>query len=138
VYYLALLGSRGLFEKIAAALRLDERISMKFPEILGNDRVLRLTQLAPRCVVPGSGADAVTRIDGRLSGTSLGAEVGVPGVIARAHGGSQRLAVRVGSGEPAEIAAIAEAHAGHEKGHGVALRLRSASLAPVVLGQRQA
>ena len=45
VDYLAFLGSRGLLEKIAAALRLDERVSVKFAEILGNDRVLRLPKL---------------------------------------------------------------------------------------------
>ena len=41
----------------------------------------------------------------------------MPGVIARADRGGQRLAVRVGSGEPAEIAAFAEAHAGDEEAH---------------------
>ena len=136
---LALLGSRGLLEKIAAAFRLDERVSVKFAEILGNDRVLGLPKLGARSVVPGTGADAVARIDGRLSGAILSAEVSVPGVIARANCGSQRLAVRVGSGQPAEIAAFAEAYAGDEKGHGVALRLRSALLAAflLLLGQRQ-
>jgi hypothetical protein len=56
-------------------------------------------------------------------------------VIAGANRGGQRQAVRVGSGEAAEIAAFAEAHAGDEEGHGVLRRLRAALLA--ALGQRQ-
>ena len=38
---LALLGSRGLLEKIAAALRLHERVSVKLGKVHGNVRVLR-------------------------------------------------------------------------------------------------
>jgi len=42
-------------------------------------------------VVPGTRTDAVARVDGRLSGASLRAEVCVPGVIARADRGSPML-----------------------------------------------
>ena len=63
----------------------------------------------------------------------------MPGVIASANRGSQRLAVRVGSGQSAEIAALAEAHAGHKKGHGMPLRLRPGLLPPCssFLGENQ-
>ena len=109
--------ARGLLEEIAAALRLDQRVTVKLAEVLGNDRVLRLAELGVGIVVPGAGADAVARIDGGLAGAGLRAEVGAPGVIARADGSGQRLAMRVGSGEAAEIAAFAKADAGDEEGH---------------------
>ena len=61
----------------------------------------------------------------------------MPGVISRADRGGQRQAVRVGSGEAAEIAAFAEARAGHKKAHGVMLRLGPALLAASLLFLRQ-
>ncbi len=76
-------------EQIAAALRLDERVSVKFAKVRGNNGVLRLPQLRERPVEPGPGADAVTRVDGGLSGASLSAGDHAPcrGVTARAHSG---------------------------------------------------
>src|ERR1700720_3016601 len=75
---LSMLVARGLLEKIAAALRLDERVSVKFAKVRGNDGVLRLPQLREGPVEPRPGAVTVTRVDDRLSGTSLRAEIGVP------------------------------------------------------------
>src|SRR6266481_1154833 len=46
--------------------------------------VLRLPQLRERPVEPRPAANTVTRVDGRLPGTSLSAEIGMPGVTARA------------------------------------------------------
>ena len=43
---LSMLVARGLLEQIAAALRLDERISVKFAKVRGNDGVLRLPPVA--------------------------------------------------------------------------------------------
>src|SRR5579875_3971270 len=59
----------GLFEEVAAALRLDKRVSVKFGKVCRNDRVLRRPQLRERPVEPGPGADTVPRVDGGLSGT---------------------------------------------------------------------
>ena len=53
----------------------------------------------------------------RLAGPGLCAQVGVPGAIARAGSVRELLAVRVGAGQPAEIAAVADEVAGHEKTH---------------------
>src|SRR5438105_1647742 len=83
---LSMLVACGLLEQIAAALRLDERVSVKFGKVRRNDGVLRLPQLRERPVEPRPGADTVTRVDGRLSGTRLGAEIGVPGFTGGAHG----------------------------------------------------
>src|SRR3984893_19143385 len=74
---LSMLVARGLLEQIAAALRLDERVSVKFAKVRGNDGVLRLPQLRERPVEPRPGADTITRVNGRLSGTSPGAEISV-------------------------------------------------------------
>src|SRR5262245_13704272 len=76
------------------------------------------------CIVPGAGADAVTSVDGGLTGTRLGAELGAPGLASRACRGRQRLAMRIRSREPAEIGAMAHARTGDEEGHRRALRRR--------------
>src|SRR5271167_4957034 len=67
---LAMLVACGLLEQIAAALRLDERISVKFAKVCRNNGVLRRPQLRERPVEPRSGADTVPRVDGGLPGTS--------------------------------------------------------------------
>src|SRR4029077_8361183 len=65
---LSMLVACGLLEEIAPALRLDERVSVKFAKVRGNDGVLRLPQLRERPVEPRHGADTVTRVDGRIPG----------------------------------------------------------------------
>src|SRR5690349_19305363 len=122
---LSMLVACGLLEQIAAALRLDERVSVKFAKVRRNDGVLRLPQLRERPVEPRPGADTVTRVDGRLSGTSLRAEIGVPGVTARAHSSRKRLAVRVGARKAAKVSAFTETDAGDEKGHSSRRRRRA-------------
>src|ERR1700722_765108 len=57
---LAMLVACGLFEQIAAALRLDESVSVKFSKVCRNDGVLRLPLLRERPVEPRPGADPVT------------------------------------------------------------------------------
>ena len=64
-----------------------------------------------------SGANTITRVDGGLSGASLGAEIGVPGVTARADSRRKCLAVRVGARKSTKVSAFAHADAGDEKGH---------------------
>src|SRR5215469_7288353 len=114
---LSMLVACGLFEEIAAALRLDKRVPVKFDKVCRNDGVLRRPQLRERPVEPGPGADTVTRVDGGLSGTSLSAEISVPGVTARADSRRKLLAVRVGAGKSAKVSAFSETNAGDEKGH---------------------
>ncbi len=70
---------------------------MKFGKVCRNDGVLRRPQLRERPVEPRPGADTVARVDGGLSGTSLSAQIGVPGVTAPADSRRKRLAVRVGA-----------------------------------------
>jgi len=142
---LSMLVACGLLEQIAAALRLDERVSVKFAKVRGNDGVLRLPQLRERPVEPRPGADTVTRVDGRLSGTSLRAEIGVPGFTARAHSSRKRQAVRVGARKSAKVSAFTETHAGHEKSHSSRSRRRGTggrrdalSIRRILLSQHQA
>src|SRR5438309_1544462 len=59
-------------------LRRFQRVAMQFILIGGNDAALR--------VVPGTGANTVARIDRRLTGARLGAEIGMPG-FGRTGGG---------------------------------------------------
>src|ERR1044071_2624281 len=76
---LSMLVACGLLEQIVAALRLNERIAVKLAQIRRDDGVLRRAQLRERPVEPRAGADTITRVDGGLSGASLGTEIGVPG-----------------------------------------------------------
>src|SRR5262249_39769733 len=115
----------GLFEEIAAALRLDKRVSVQFGKVCRNDGVLRCPQLRERPVEPGPGADTVTRVDGRLSRTSLSAEIRVPGVTARADSRRKRLAVRGGARKSAKVSAFTETDASDEKGHSSRSRRRA-------------
>src|SRR5215467_7683400 len=71
-------------------------------------------------VIPGAVADAVASVDGGLVARSLSAEISVPGFAGGAgSAGSfgELLAVRVGSGEAAEISAFARTHAGDKETH---------------------
>ena len=78
---------------------------------------MRRAQLRERPVEPRSGANTITRVDRGLSGASLGAEIGVPGVTARADSRRKRLAVRVGARKSPKISAFPHADAGDEEGH---------------------
>jgi hypothetical protein len=66
-------------------------------------------------------SDAVTSIRGWLIAASLRAEVGMPSVIAGANRCGECPAMRIRSGQPAEIGAFAHANAGDKKGHRVLL-----------------
>ena len=56
--------------------------------------------------LPGPMTDAVAGVDGRRPG--LRAHIGVPGARARSDRGGERLAVRVGAREAAQVAALPE------------------------------
>src|SRR6202790_1609711 len=114
---LTMLVACGLLEQIACALRLNQSIAVKLAQIRRDDGVLRRPQLRERPVEPRSGANTITRVDGGLSGASLGAEIGVPGVTARADSRRKCLTVRVGARKSTKVSAFAHADAGDEKGH---------------------
>src|ERR1700730_6479790 len=104
---LSMLVACGLLEQIAAALRLNQSIAVKLAQIRRDNGVLRGPKLRERPVEPRSGANTITRVDGGMSGASLGAEIGVPSVTARADGRRK----------PTKVSAFAHADAGDEKGH---------------------
>ncbi len=66
-------------------------------------------------ILPGPLADPVARIHRRLAVGSLGREIGAPGLAAGARRLRQCLAMIVGPGKTAEVAAIADADAGDEE-----------------------
>src|SRR5207302_10068555 len=111
---LSVLVARGLLEQVAASLRLDQRIAVQLAQVRRDDGVLRLPQLRERPVEPRSGANPITRVDRGLSWASLGAQIGVPGVTARADSRGKRLAVRVGARKAAKVSAFADAYAADE------------------------
>src|SRR5665213_2754355 len=142
---ISMLVACGLLEQIAAALRLNQSIAVKLAQVRRDNGVLRFPQLRERPVEPRPGADTVTRVDGRLSGTSLSAEIGVPGVAAPADCCCKRLAMRIGARKPAKVSSFTETDAGYEKGHPSLRRGRAAggrrdalSIRRVLLSQHQA
>jgi hypothetical protein len=68
-------------------------------------------------VLPWAAADAVARIDRRAHAVGARAQIGAPGMVARACLGGQGLADLVGAGQAAQVGALAAAGAGHEEGH---------------------
>src|SRR6478752_6656773 len=74
-----------------------------------NDRAL---EILPRAV-----ADAVARVDRRLAGGLLSAEIGAPGLAPRAVARRQGLAMRVGAFEAADVGALAGSGARDEERH---------------------
>src|SRR5262245_28454423 len=72
-------------------------------------------QIALR-VVPGSGPDAVARVDGWHIALLLLAQIGVPGAVAGTGGGSEILTNLIGAGEATEIARARD-RAGDEEAH---------------------
>jgi hypothetical protein len=78
-------------------------------------------------VLPRPAPDAVARIDGGLAVRRLGAEVGVPSVIAGPGALRKPLADLVRTRSTTEIRAFAGAGAGYEKGHVGLLRLQAAA-----------
>src|SRR5829696_8288072 len=106
---LALFGERGLLGEVVAG-------AVQFGDVLGDHRALG--------ILPRPLADAIARIDGRLTVGGLRREVGAPGLAAGSGRLRQCLAVIIRAGEPAEVAAIADAVAGQEETGIGRLRLR--------------
>ncbi len=95
---------------------------MQLRDILGDHDALG--------ILPGSLADAVARIHGRLAVGCLCREIGAPNLDSGsigARGLRQCLTVVVGTGETAEVAAVADAGRGQEETGVGRLRLRGLS-----------
>src|SRR5258707_14524439 len=90
---LSMLVPCGLLEQIAAALGLNQSIAVEFGQIRRDDGVLRRPQLRERPVEPRSGANTIPRVDGGLTGGSLGTGISVPGVSPPPHNRRPCLAV---------------------------------------------
>src|SRR5688572_13722905 len=103
---LALLRQRELLAERVADARLLDGVAVQHAGV-GRDHLA--AEVVPRPV-----ADAVACADGARA---LRAEVRAPHGVALSRGLRERLAVRVGAGEPAEIRAVALAHAGHKERH---------------------
>src|SRR6185369_5002693 len=95
----------------------EVRRAMQVVDVLGNHGALG--------VLPGAAADAVLGIDGRGAASRLCAQISAPGLAAGAGRLCKLLAMRIGTGKSAEIAALAEADAGDEEGRGRLLRLQA-------------
>src|SRR5262245_2095857 len=68
-------------------------------------------------VLPGALADAIAGVDRAALRALIGAEIGAPGLAARAGRGRELLAARIGARKPAEIGALARPGAGDEERH---------------------
>src|SRR5439155_9001378 len=119
---LALLAERALLGEAVGAVQLCD--------VLGDHRALR--------ILPRPLADAIARVDGRCAVGGLRREIGAPGLAARSGRLRQCLAMIVGAGEPAEIAAIADAVAGQEETGIGGLRLRGRAGESRYGGERKA
>src|SRR5258707_11056046 len=84
-------------------------VAVQIVEVLSDDFALE--------ILPWTIANAVTRIDGRLSVDSLGAQIGAPGFASRAMALRQLLTILVGAFKAAEIGALAGPHAGNKECH---------------------
>src|SRR6266700_4850025 len=107
----ALLGEVADFGDVVAHARKVERIAMQMREIACNHLAFG--------IVPGARADAVASVDSGLPPARLGAEIGMPGLAAGAHGGGELLAMGIRSSHAAEIGAVTHSDAGHKKAHGL-------------------
>ena len=103
--HLAFFGKRGLLGEVVGAVQFVDR--------LGDDHALG--------VHPRTLANAVARVH---RPGALRRQIGVPGLAAGAHRLGKLLAMLVGTGQAAEIGALARTHAGHEETHIGLQRLR--------------
>ena len=106
---LAFFRQPGELIQIISLMRQFHRIAVQVREILRDHFAFE--------VVPRTFANAVARAHCRLAGPRLRAQVRVPGAISSGNGCCERLAMCVGAGQSAEIAAVADRLASHEKIH---------------------
>src|SRR4051812_16415799 len=84
-------------------------IAVQIVDVLGDGFALE--------ILPWTAADAITRIDRRLAVRRLGAEIGAPGLSARAVALRQLQTKRIGALEAAEIGALARPGADNKECH---------------------
>ena len=84
-------------------------IAMKVLDALCDDFLL---EILPRPV-----PNAVACVDSLAGACCLGAEIGMPGLAARAHRLRQRLTITIGALQPTEIRTFARPGAGYKKRH---------------------
>src|SRR5688572_6831143 len=89
-------------------------VGVKVGDALGDDHTLH--------VHPRALADAIARVDRRLPVRGRRAEIRAPGAIPCSRCGRQRLAVLIGSRQPAEVGPVARSGAGDEETHLILLR----------------
>jgi hypothetical protein len=106
--WLALLGQRRLLGDIVG-------VGVKVLDALGYHHTL--------CVLPRTFADAVARTHSRFAARLCRAEISPPIGVARSCRPGERLAMRVGALDTAEVGAIALTHAGYEERYACLLRL---------------
>ncbi len=102
-----LFGKRGFFMNIVAELGQFQCIAVQMRDIVGNNDAggIRLRPFT----------DAVSGILGRLAAQCLSAEISPPGPVTGTHRTGQFLAMCVGARHSAEVHALTDTHAGHEK-----------------------
>src|SRR5215467_4958333 len=74
-------------------------------------------------VLPGSIADAVTRVNRVRAATRIRAQIGPPRLITRAYRLRQRLTMRICTGQSTKVTTLARTSACHKEGHVSLLRL---------------
>src|SRR6266545_5748395 len=115
---LAVFGQGKLLGEVAAAARFVERVSV----YLGlDDRPAEASIQVIRDflfrVEPWAFADPVSRVDRRLTGTRLRAEIGAPRLAGDPGAGCQHPAMRIGARQPAKISTVSDRLTGHEERH---------------------
>src|SRR6185436_1053940 len=85
-------------------------VAVQLGDVVRDEHALR--------VVPGPVANPVLRVDRRVAGRPVLAQVGVPRLAAGAGGHGEHLAVAVRAEQPPEVPALAWTHAGDEEAHG--------------------
>src|SRR5262249_17666394 len=73
-------------------------------------------------VLPGSVADAITRMNRVRATTRICAQIGAPRLVARAYRLRQRLTMRICTGQSTEVTTLAWAGTSHKEGHVSLLR----------------
>jgi hypothetical protein len=81
-------------------------------------------------VLPGSIANAVTRINRVRAAASICAQIGSPGPVARAYRLRKCLAMRICTGQSSKVTTLAQASASNKEGHVSLLRLNARAQTP--------
>jgi len=117
----------GECERLVDGVAIALDVAMQVGDVVGDELAV--------LVVPGTGADAIARVDGRLAVGGRGAQIGAPGAPGRCRDGARLGHLRtvgVGAREAAVVGAVALAHARDEERR----RSRRSRRAAAWLGRR--